>query len=71
MATPLDPDYELRGVRLRDVYRDKDGELWEVIALCDQPQVELRLVGADLTVSHVIGCANMQNQFPGKPLREQ
>jgi hypothetical protein len=66
----MTPDYELRGVRLRDVYRDSDGDLWEVIALCDQPQATFRLVGTDTQVEHVIGCRNMVEQFPVGPLRE-
>jgi hypothetical protein len=62
--------YSLAGVSLRDVYRDKDGHLWEVIALCDQPQATFRLVSDESQqVEHVIGCPNMKRQFPNGPMR--
>lgn len=63
--------YELAGVRLADVYRDRDGQLWEVISLCDKPQATFRRVHDLAQVEHVIGCLNMQEQFPVGPLREK
>jgi hypothetical protein len=59
----------LFGVNLRDVYRDTDGFLWEVIALCDQPQATFRREKDGHQVDHVIGCMNMRSQFPKGPLR--
>jgi hypothetical protein len=64
--------WEVAGVRLTDVFRDRNGELWEVVALCDQPQATFRRVREcepEMRVSHVIGCRNMEEQFPEGPLR--
>lgn len=63
------PDHELAGVRLGDVYRDKDGALWEVYALCDQPQASIRKVGTDENEHHVIGCRNWESKWREGPLR--
>lgn len=60
----------LCGVSLRDVYRDANGDLWEVIGLCDRPQATFRRVSDDRQVEHVIGCLNMRAQFPDGALRE-
>lgn len=65
-----DGHIELCGVALRDVYRDSNGDLWEVIALCDKPQATFRRVRDDYQVDHVIGCLNMREQFPNGPLRQ-
>ncbi len=64
-------DVELRGVRLRDVFRDKKGELWEVIALCDKPQATVRNVATDEREQHVIGCLNWQEKWENGPMRER
>lgn len=61
--------HELAGVRLLDVYRDADGELWEVVSLCDKPLAGFRRVKDGKQIDHVIGCLNMRTQFPGGPLR--
>jgi hypothetical protein len=68
-VTRISRDYELAGVRLMDVYRDASGDLWEVIGLCDKPQATFRRVKDDKQVHHVIGCRNMEQQFPKGPLR--
>jgi hypothetical protein len=54
----------LAGVRLTDVYRDQNGDLWEVIGLCDQPQATFRRTKDGKQVSHIIDCLNMKTQFP-------
>lgn len=63
---------EVRGVRLGDVYRDNEGCLWEVRALCTEPTVEV--VGVSPLVSgnvetHVIGCRNWESRWKEGPLR--
>lgn len=63
-ATVRSKEYELCGVRLRDVYRDRDGELWEVTSLCDKPIAGFTRVKDGKQVDHVIGCPNMKAQFP-------
>lgn len=62
--SPSAAQLELRGVRLRDVYRDKDGDLWEVVSLCDQPTAGFRRIRDGQQVDHVIDCLNMKTQFP-------
>lgn len=62
-------DFSLAGVTLRDVYRDSQGDLWEVIALTDQPQASFRRARDGEQVAHVIGCLNMREMFPNPPLR--
>ncbi len=62
---------EMRGVRLGDVFRDKEGALWEVVALCDQPQATVRNVTSGDKEQHVIGCLNWDTKWAAGPLREQ
>lgn len=65
--------HELRGVRLGDVYRDKEGDLWEVVGLCDQPQATIRKVGPpeyQHQEQHVIGCPIWEAKWKSGPLRE-
>lgn len=75
----MTPDHELSGVRLGDVYRDKEGNAWEVYALCDQPTASVRRlysktettpVGTVDHETHVIGCLNWKNKWATGPLRE-
>lgn len=61
--------HELAGVRLGDVYRDAHGELWEVIALCDQPQAAIRRVRDGVQEEHVIGCLNWTERCRVGPMR--
>lgn len=68
-VTLISKDYELDGVRLRDVYRDDHGDVWEVVALCDRPTVTLVRVVDGVKAHHVINCPNMRRQFPEGPLR--
>lgn len=65
----MNEDMEVRGVRLLDVYRAKDGALWEVIALCTEPQATVRKVGTDEREQLVIGCLNWDNKWEKGPLR--
>lgn len=65
------PDREVLGVRLRDVYRDTAGELWEVVALIDQPQAVFESVRGGVRLTSVIGCPAMREKFPAGPLRDQ
>lgn len=60
---------ELCGVGLTDVYRDRDGDLWEVVSLCDKPIAGFRRVRDGKQVDHVIGCLNMKEQFPNGGVR--
>lgn len=63
---------EVRGVRLGDVYRDQDGELWEVYSLCTEPTASVRKVslGVEVCETHVIGCRNWEAKWKAGPLRE-
>jgi hypothetical protein len=63
-------ELEVRGVRLRDVYRDTAGDLWEVVALVTEPQAIFQRVRDGERSTHVVGCPNMTRQFPEGPLRE-
>lgn len=60
---------EVRGVRLRDLYRDADGVLWEVYALCTEPTASLRPVTPTNdgqlhhSETHVIGCLNWKGRW--------
>lgn len=60
----------MRGVALGDVFRRRSSELWEVIALCDQPQATLRNVKNGEQESFVIGSPLMRDEFPWGPMRE-
>lgn len=62
-------DLEVLGVRLSDVYRDQDGEVWEVVGLCTEPTVVVRHVALGNTEHHVIGCLNWRNKWQSGPLR--
>lgn len=63
---------ELRGVRIRDLYRDMGDVVWEVVALCDEPTATVRRVDARSSVpeTHVIGCLNWTTKWKSGPLRE-
>lgn len=63
------PTMEVRGVRLQDVFRDKDGELWEVVGLCTDPTAIVSKVGSDEREQHVIGCLNWTSKWKSGPLR--
>lgn len=62
---------EVNGVRLEDVYRDNNGDLWEVIGLCTEPTVEVRKVITGESEHHVIGCLNWEGRWKAGPLRAQ
>lgn len=59
----------MRGVRLLDTYRDRNGDLWEVVGLCDEPQATVRKVATGETEEHVIGCRNWCDKFTNGPMR--
>lgn len=61
---------EVRGVRISDVFRDKDGELWEVVGLCTEPTAIVLNVVSGAKEHHVIGCLNWQSKWQSGPLRE-
>lgn len=60
---------EVRGVRLGDVFRDTQGQLWEVSGLCVDPTAIVQRVGTDEKETHVIGCLNWQSKWQSGPLR--
>lgn len=60
---------EVRGVRLADVFRDKDGELWEVVGICTDPTAIVRHVSSGEHEHHVIGCLNWTSKWQAGPLR--
>lgn len=62
---------EVRGVRLGDVYRDKHGDLWEVVGLATEPQATVRNVASEEKEQHVIGCLNWVQKWREGPLRAQ
>lgn len=62
---------EVRGVRLGDVFRDRNGELWEVVGLCFDPTAIVRNVGTDEREQHVVGCMNWQSKWRSGPLRPE
>jgi hypothetical protein len=62
---------EVRGVRLRDVYRDKEGALWEVVGLCTEPTAIVQKVTSGEKQTHVIDCLNWQSKWESGPLRAQ
>lgn len=76
---------EVRGVRLGALYRDKDGELWKVIALCTEPTatvervhpsgVQVHGVGPGQSwqydrETHVIGCRNWDGKWSARLVDE-
>lgn len=79
----LEYKYELNDVRLGDLYRDQDGDVWEVYALCDQPTASVRRLYTEGAYqlaahspyvnpdneTHVIGCLNWQNKWKAGPFR--
>lgn len=69
MASVSAPEMEVRGVRLSDVFRDEEGDLWEVVGLCTEPTAVVRKVGTDQKEHHVIGCLNWQSKWQAGPLR--
>lgn len=62
-------EHEVRGVRLRDVYRDNGGALWEVVGLCTEPTAIVQNVVTGEKEHHVIGCSNWQSKWQSGPLR--
>lgn len=68
MTTELQT-YELRGVRLNDVFRDNEGDLWDVVGLCAEPTVIVRNIASGKTEQHVIGCLNWTSKWKHGPLR--
>lgn len=65
----LHPNDEVRGVRLGDVFRDTDDELWEVTGLCTDPIAYVRKVTTGAQEHHVIGCLNWTSKWKSGPLR--
>ena len=53
----------VRGVSMGDVYRDRDGDLWEAIGLVTEPQAVVRRVKDGHQEEHVIGCLNWKNKW--------
>lgn len=55
--------YTIGGVGLRDVYTDREGNLYRVVALASDPTVEIVRVDTGERENHVIGCMNWRERF--------
>lgn len=67
----MSADYELRGVRLSDIFRDTHGQIWEVIGLVNEPLAVVRNIETGETEHHVIGCPNWTAKWQHGPLRPE
>lgn len=62
---------EVRGVRLGDVFRDDESQLWEVVGICTEPTATVRRVVDSAKETHVIGCLNWESKWKEGPMRAE